>query len=305
MLEAAATNRFKGHVLVESPEEADIVLFVETSTCAGPYFESVRRDKTYREHRQKSYVYCATDLILPVVPGVFPSIARENYLQAWTRAGGYIGITERDGLTFDAEREPTRLFSFIGASAAHRVRRQLMRLAHPEGLLVDTTTAPRVGVSKSEYERRYYEALVDSAFILCPRGGGPSSFRLMEAMITGRAPVIISDAWCPPTGPDWDRFSVRVPEREVHRIPELLEESRNRAREMGLEARRAWLDWFGPETRFHRTIEWTLELHRLATARQRWRRLRPWAGAAHPYHAMRWARYRLRRGSNEQVTRSG
>ena len=42
MREAAASDRFGVHELSDDPGEADLVLFVETSTCAGPYFESVR-----------------------------------------------------------------------------------------------------------------------------------------------------------------------------------------------------------------------------------------------------------------------
>ncbi len=296
MLEAASTDRFKSHPLVARPEEADLVLFVETSTCAGPYFESIRRHEVYREHREKSYVYCATDAILPLVPGVFPSIARRDYLSAWTRAGGYIGIREREGLVFDPERHPVQLFSFVGSSATHPVRRKIMRLNHPMGQLVDTSKEPSGVLSDAEYQRRYRDALLDSAFVLCPRGGGPSTFRLMEAMIMGRVPVIISDAWCAPSGPDWDGFSIRVPESDVEDIPALLEAHRSDALEMGLNARRAWLDWFGPETAFHRIVGWTLELHTHSGERAGSRRLAPWARAARPFHLLRWARHRLRRG---------
>ncbi len=294
MRQAAAADRFGVHALVEDPREADVVLFVETSICAGQYFESVRTHPAYREHRRKCYVYCATDEIVPLVPGVFPSIARENYLPAWTRAGGYIGVREGERLKFDPERRPARLFSFVGSSANHRVRGELLRLSHPDALIVDTDKAPGASATSADPDDRYRDALLDSAFVLCPRGGGPSTFRLMETMMMGRAPVIISDAWCPPTGPSWKQFSVRVAERDVQRIPELLEGLRSQASEMGSEARTAWLDWFGPQTQFHRTVEWALELDGQATSRSGWGRLAPWARAARPFHLLRWAKYRFR-----------
>jgi hypothetical protein len=295
MRESAAADRFGVHALVEDPREADVVLFVETSICAGPYFESVRAHQAYREHRRNCYVYCATDLIVPLVPGVFPSITRANYLPAWTRAGGYIGVRESERLRFDPERRPTRLFSFIGSRANHPVRGELLGLSHPDALIVDTDEAPGVSATSADPDTRYRDALLDGEFVLCPRGGGSSTFRLMETMMMGRAPVIISDAWCPPTGLDWDRFSVRVAERDVQRIPELLDALRSRGGEMGSEARRAWLDWFAPETQFHRTIEWALELDGQAAARDGWRRVRPWSKAARPFHLLRWAKYRFRR----------
>jgi hypothetical protein len=295
MRAAAASDRFGVHELSDDPDEADLVLFVETSTCAGPYFESVRANPVYREHRRKCYVYCATDLIVPLVPGVFPSIARENYLAAWTRAGGYIGIQEGDRLRFEPGGRPSHLFSFVGSSATHRVRSEILQLSHPDALIVNTDEAPGASATSAAPDTRYRDALLDSAFVLCPRGGGPSTFRLMETMMMGRAPVIISDAWCAPSGPNWDQFSVRVAERDVQRIPQLLEGLRSRASEMGSGARTAWLEWFGPETQFQRTVDWTLELDERAAERGRWHRLLPLSKAARPFHLLRWAKYRVRR----------
>ena len=42
-------------------------------------------------------------------------------------------------------------------------------------------------------------------------------------MMLGRVPVIVSDQWVPPDGPDWESFSMRVKEREVDTIPAMLE----------------------------------------------------------------------------------
>ncbi len=56
---------------------------------------------------------------------------------------------------------------------------------------------------------------------------------------------------------------------------------------MGSDAREAWLEWFGPETQFHRTAEWVLELEGQAEARDGWGRLRPWWKAARPFHVLR------------------
>jgi hypothetical protein len=304
MVEAAARDRFKSHPTVARPEDADLVLFVETSTCAGPYFESVRKHPAFKEQPDRCYVYCATDVIVPVVPGVFPSITKENYLPAWTRAGGYVGIREREGFSFDPGWQPKHLFSFVGTSASHPVRKSVLGLSHPDGQILDTSAEEGGALSRSEYRRRYRDALLDSAFILCPRGGGSATFRLMEAMIMGRAPVIVSDSWVAPTGPDWDRFAIRVPEGDVDRIPELLEARRTDAAEMGRSARQAWLDWFGPETAFHRTIEWALELQRESSARQGLGRLRPKLKAAYPYHLLRRCRYHLRARNDEEPSAS-
>ena len=110
----------------------------------------------------------------------------------------------------------------------------------------------------------------------------------------GRAPVIISDEWCAPTGPDWEAFSLRIPEQRVEELPAILEHNQSRAEEMGREARNVWLDWFGPETHFHRTIEWLLELDAMSADRTGRHRLAPWLKAAQPYHLLRWGRHRFK-----------
>ena len=53
--------------------------------------------------------------------------------------------------------------------------------------------------------------------MLCPRGQGTSSIRLFEAMRMGIAPVIISDKWIGPKGPEWESFAVFVKEKDISR----------------------------------------------------------------------------------------
>ena len=54
------------------------------------------------------------------------------------------------------------------------------------------------------------------------RGAGTSSIRLFEMLEAGIAPVIISDDWIPPHGPRWDEFALRMPERDVGRVYEIV-----------------------------------------------------------------------------------
>jgi hypothetical protein len=78
----------------------------------------------------------------------------------------------------------------------------------------------------------------------------------------GRACVIVSDAWHPNDGVDWNSFSIRVPEADVSRIPQILEEHADRAAEMGLRARAEWEKWFSEKVRFHRVVELCLDIRR-------------------------------------------
>ncbi|SDW04535.1 Exostosin family protein [Thiocapsa roseopersicina] len=98
--------------------------------------------------------------------------------------------------------------------------------------------------------------------MLCPRGFGSSSFRLFEAMKTGRAPVILADDWIPPVGPEWDRFAIIVPESDVTSLPQLLEAREAESVNMGELARDAWETWFGKSVVFQSTVDWILDLQR-------------------------------------------
>lgn len=302
MRQAAHADRLGSHGLAEDPAEADLVLFVETSSAAGRYFERVRRAPIYREFAPKSYLFSSTDKVVPLLPGVYASIERRWYLPAWTRSGPYLGVRERGPLRYDPGASPSRLFSFVGAAQNHPIRRRVMRLQHPDGVLLDSSSDAQRSASGVDpatgddpFLERFTSLTTDSAFVLCPRGGGASTFRIFEAMMLGRAPVIVSDQWVPPSGPKWERFSLRVPEREVETIPELLEAHRGAAPEMGAAARAAWLEWFSPEVSFHRTVDWCLELAARADERSGARRCLPHLQMLRPYHTARWAAGRLSR----------
>jgi hypothetical protein len=302
MRAAAALDRFGVHETVPDPEPADLVLFVETSDAAGPYFEATRRHPVYRAHREKSYLFCSTDRVVPFLPGVFASIERRWAWPAWARSGHYLGVREEDGMRYEAAVRPSLLFSFIGSAAAHPVRRAILGLPAQDALLIDSAReaeevarGERTGLAPGEFRDRYTRSIEDSAFVLCPRGGGTASFRLFEAMMLGRAPVIISDQWVPPTGPDWPSFSLRVKESDVDRVPAILREHAGRAEEMGRCARAAWVEWFAPEVGFHRVVESCVELSGAQGRRRGLRRYEPWLQMLRPYNLARWGARRLPR----------
>lgn len=291
MRACAQLDRFGVHRTVDNSDDAELILFVETSVHAGHYFEEVRRHPLYRARRVESYMFCSTDRFIPMLPGVYAAVERSWYWPSWTRPGHYVNVCEGGHLRYDKRPDSLQyLFSFVGSTSSHLVRRRLMSIRHSEALLIDTQAAPgNPGLlNRDDYTRRYAESVKGSAFVLCPRGGGPSSFRLFEAMMLGRAPVIIADQWVPPIGPDWDSFSVRVKEADVHTIPEVLEARAPEASRMGEAARAVWLDWFSDSVSFHRVVESCLGLRELASSRTGIRRYASYLQLLRPYHSARW-----------------
>lgn len=277
---SAAADRFGAHSVAPDPEAADLILFAETSGAAGRYFGRVLGHPLYKANRSRSYLFCSTDRPLAVLPGVYASIERRWYRDAWTRSCGYLGVKEGGALTPDPRRRPSLLFSFVGSGSAHPLRHRILALADPSAALIDSDRRPLDPAA-------YADTIHDSAFVLCPRGGGTATFRLFEAMMLGRAPVILSDQWVPPIGPDWDSFSLRVRERDVDSLPEMLAARASEAAAMGTAARAAWLDWFAPEAAFHRIVESCVELAKTQPARSGLRRYSPLIQFLRPMHGSR------------------
>jgi hypothetical protein len=140
--------------------------------------------------------------------------------------------------------------------------------------------------------RRYADLCANSKFILCPRGIGTSSLRLFETLQAGRVPVIVSDDWVPPRGPDWPRFAVFVAEDRIADIPAVLEAEEEHWAQKSALARQAWEDFFAPDTLFHYFISSLVALDR--TPALTWRAKAAHFGALSQYALRKEAKKHLR-----------
>ena len=265
--EAASCDTFGKHQLVDSPEHADIILFVGSTY---PDHRDVRSHPFLR-YPEKCFLFHSDDYVIPFLPGVYVNIAKRWYSNR-TITGPYLQMLYWDHVPFVPSLQNCEyLFCFVGSTRTHAVRRRLMRLKHPRAYLEDTsalipTTERNKAFVMVDYQQdtktHYGEIISRSKFVLCPRGYACSTWRLFETMKAGRVPVIISDQWVPPTGPAWESFSLRVKDRHVARIPDLLERYEANADAMAEKARTTWEQWFSKETVFHRIVEWCLTLKR-------------------------------------------
>ena len=114
----------------------------------------------------------------------------------------------------------------------------------------------------------------------------------------GRVPVILSDRWIPPRGPNWDEFAIQVPERDFARIPRLLEQRESEAVKMGERARREWECWFSDEVMFHHLVELCLDIRKTRRMPETIGRWTAYFHYLEPFHLRRilGAAYRALRG---------
>lgn len=242
-------------VTVENPAEADLILIagiLEQNT-----FESLRANEVWRRFPEKSFGYGETDNVPSFLHGVYSSATWTKGMFNRMQSCGYPGHRAwcQNSLPANApfyHAPKAYLFSFVGRKS-HPVRKRIFRASWPgkDVLVMDQTDKYRhfeeTNHDKKNLQAEYWEALARSKFALCPRGAGASSIRLFEVMQAGVAPVIISDAWKPACGPDWDEFAIFIPERKVTQAYEILKRHEDEFLERGRLAAAAYQKWFSDE----------------------------------------------------------
>lgn len=266
--ESAALDPFKVHSLASSPDEADIVLFAETHPAHDIYLLRARFSPLFRKFRAKTFIYQDWYLALPLSAGVYTGYEKWPVNFPCASIHYLARRCENDAVAFNESTERPYLFSFVGSSRTAEMRKRILELKHARAFMRDTGEARAWNMTKAQkdvYEGDYAKVMAQSAFVLCPRGLGPGSYRLFEAMEMGRAPVIISDNWEFPRGPKWEEFSLTVKEQDIAKIPSILEAAEPRALEMGWAARRNWEEWCSQKVSFHRVAEACAAIQRMRT----------------------------------------
>ena len=157
------------------------------------------------------------------------------------------------------KEERSMLFSFMGSTKTHEIRRGLTILypmnCFDSGFMwgLDPSIPNKQAVTD-----RYVEMLGDSEFSLCPRGTGISSVRLFESMAMGSIPVIIADGYKLPLQNkiDWASISIQARQNQLSKIGQVLQQNYDKPKIE--EMRKAMLDvydeFLSPEN-FHKSIE--------------------------------------------------
>lgn len=118
------------------------------------------------------------------------------------------------------------LYSFIGLRS-HRCRAVIFSMKHPKSTVIKERKSWFLAMNQQNIQtqkmaQEYKDVLSRSRFSLCPRGHEPSSFRFWESLKAGAIPVFISDAARLPRGFNWNSCIIRVPEKDIEKIPTIL-----------------------------------------------------------------------------------
>jgi hypothetical protein len=272
-----AADRFRLHSVTGDPDDADVVLFTQCHAVDWR-LRAIREHPLALRFWEKVMVYDERDRPWRSFPGVYVSVPARRLDAAWQRPWAYAYATAPSAVAAD----PDLLFSFVGG-ASSPAREPLFGLRHAYAVIERIDGYPfwdAQAPGHAERRASYQATLARSRFVLCPRGRGPSTIRLYETLAAGRVPVIISDDWAAPKGPDWKSFSLRWPEGKVGGLVEMLEERDRDWPQMSAEASEAHREFFAPDVAFHRITDLCAELRRQGARPEGRRRLRRRALAA-------------------------
>ncbi len=251
----------KVHTLTECPADADIIIISNLRTECN--FRSLRNHPVIMRFPLKCYGIDEYDdwSMIPLLPGVYAS-ARVDLPFANRYCSGSYELHHvnfknpfiEDNNLRAYESEKKHLASFVGRRS-HSVRDALFELQFSDTTISICDTSvfnvfTHENDGKLEHQRNFMSTLASSKFAICPRGAGASSVRLFEVMKSGVAPVVLSDSWILPLGPDWSRFAIFVPENEIEQLESLLLTHEANYAQMGRHAEEAYQKYFATERYF-------------------------------------------------------
>jgi exostosin family protein len=246
--------------LAQSETSADLIVILEPATFkTKEYAEVLWSMESINDCSARVFTVNYDDAPVAYLPGIYAAMPRPRFELDFTIAGGYLVNSPNGFLSADfaaSTLEPGHLFTFRGALSSPLRRRMARDWSAVSGGRPNArlTVLDAWFNHTDEQKRDYVRDILDSKFVLCPRGQGTASHRLFEVMQLGRVPVIIADDWVEPPGPDWSEFSLRVPESATHSISKLLIDRESEFPQMARKAREAWEEFFAPEAR----LSWTL-----------------------------------------------
>jgi len=256
----ASCDKVGKHRVVDDPEASDLIAFIGS---ARHNFDDIRDHHLYKRYKAKSVIYYSGDRSIPLLPGVYTCLENRCFtrLRKSIESGYYLRVTDSEYLdTTKLAGEAKFLFAFMGNANYHPVRKEICALPGDRAFLKNSAadsaqTPDQLRGMNPDPKLLYRDVLEASKFFLCPRGIGVSTWRIFETMRAGRVPVVISDLWVPPVGPNWNSFALFIKEADVRRIPAILERNENRAEEMGALARNEWEHYYSKERVFTTVID--------------------------------------------------
>jgi hypothetical protein len=238
-----------------SPELSDFIIVIGFDN--RNQFQALRENHVWQKYPWKSFGIFEGDSAPRYLHGLYCGIPKK-----WNFAKRFSGLA----YTWHQQQFPNPvppfsnicktekdfLFAYIGRNSNSLRRRlvatcQNIAAVHVEDSSDNYNHFSNSSESRFERQTHYWDIMSRAKFAICPVGAAPSSVRLFEMMEAGIAPVVISDQWVEPFGPQWDKFCLKIPESRIRYIHSIVSEIEPEFEVRGRLARLAWEKWFAPE----------------------------------------------------------
>lgn len=243
-------------VLANSPAEADaIVIHEEFSFKEWRYISKLLADPVIGFYPHKTYTVNTDDIASGLLRGVYTSLPWNRFQPEFHRAVPYWWYPNEFVLEPPCAyaAEPKYLATWRGNIGSNpKLRKALCMECNRSSSMLAETTQSDFNLHGDLEKKHYVDVVRNGRFSLCPAGWAPTSWRIYESMAMGVAPVIIADFFVPPAGPDWDSFSLRIPEKELREMETVLHRHSPDFKKLGNLARAAWEEFFAP----HKIIDY-------------------------------------------------
>lgn len=251
------------YALTSDSQKADIILV--TDCLFDNYGEIFWKNELIKKHLNKCFILSNTDKPFALFRGILTA-GEQAFNFNRIRTCSYNSLPDHFKNVFFQyplkEKDDSKrnyLFSFIGRNC-NNIREKLFGLTfqRKDILLEDTTKTFNLYEQDGESLQRqkyYFDQMLNSKFAICPGGWGTNSYRLFEAMSVGVAPVIISDKFVLPAGPDWKECSIILKESEIHQLEQKVAAREHDFVFMGKKAREAYDKYFRDEVFFDYIVE--------------------------------------------------
>jgi hypothetical protein len=235
-----------GVCLTESPDEADYVI---DTTHHNQWFDgtwlNIPPDSPFARDPKRVFTWDISDFPSGRLPGFYTSL--HTSLARSHRHRGFCYTLRWNPYVQPGELHRARfLFSFQGAITSG-LRARMLDVLKPAANAGRASLQVTESIWNSMFDpastarkQEYADSLLTAKFVLCPRGNGLSSVRLFETMESMRVPVIISDGVLLPSHIDWTACSIRVAERDIYRITDILASREADWMILATNARRTW-----------------------------------------------------------------
>ena len=200
--------------MVDSPKEADRIVFIDCHQMNNQVQEVIENSRTYRQYKDICLVYDERDRPDFRFRGVYVNSLRLLNQNPFVRSCEYVRVPT-DFMGSAIQQSKSYLASFRG-SRTHWTRNKILGWRDSCLDIVDTSSSTNQfsSIDNPEVFNDYVFAISRSALSLCPRGHGLASFRFFESLAIGVVPVVVSDLWSiPPNlslGVDYFELSERM-----------------------------------------------------------------------------------------------